>query len=181
MKLSRESQYALLGLAYLARQPPGAMLQAAQVAEGAGLPGTFLAKIFRKLTRHGILRSFRGRERGYVLARAPRDISVREIVEAVDGPDVFQRCVFWADACSDEHPCLLHEAWRTVRPVMADLMGRMSLEEVAEGRVVPGVPAPGSAGPAGRPREGTRSGSAGGGGPGRRQQTASSRGRGLMA
>ncbi len=133
MKLSKESQYGLLGLGHLARQPEGTILQAAQVAEATEVSPTFLAKIFRKLTRHGILRSFRGRRRGYALARPPQDITVREVVEAIEGPDVFQRCVFWGDTCSDASPCLLHEAWLTVRPAMTDLMGRISLEDVAAG------------------------------------------------
>lgn len=136
MKLSRESRYGLQGLAYLASQPPGTILQAAEVAEAAGLPPMFLSKIFGKLTRHGILRSFRGRERGYGLARPARDISAREVLEAIEGPDVFQRCVFWSDVCSDQNPCLLHDTWRTARPMVADLIGRVSLEEVAGARPV---------------------------------------------
>lgn len=131
MKLSRESRYGLRGLAYLARKPAGTILQAAELAEAADLPPVFLSKIFRKLTRHGILRSYRGRVRGYALARSPRDISVRQVLEAIEGPDLFQRCVFWSDACSDDNPCLLHDTWRTVRPMVADLMERVSIQEIA--------------------------------------------------
>lgn len=137
MKLSRESRYGLAGLVYLAAQPPGALLQAARLAEAEGLPPMFLAKILRKLTRHGILRSFRGRQRGYALARAPRDISVREVLEAIEGPDLFERCVFWSDLCSEAEPCLLHDTWKTVRPVMASLMDHISLEDVATGHPLP--------------------------------------------
>lgn len=139
MKLSRESRYGLHGLAYLARQPPGAILQAAEVAEASGLPPLFLSKIFGRLTRHGILLSFRGRERGYSLARPARDISVKEVLEAIEGSDVFGRCVFWSDACSDQNPCPLHDTWQTVRPMVADLMGRVSLEEIARGEPAAGL------------------------------------------
>ncbi len=139
MKLSRESQYGLTAAMYLATQPPGTVLQGSRLAEAEGLPPMFLAKILRKLTRHGVLRSFRGRDRGYALARAPRDISVREVLEAIEGPDLFQRCVFWSDVCSEDEPCLLHDTWKTVRPVMASLMDHISLEEVASGHPLPGL------------------------------------------
>lgn len=139
MKLSKESQYGLAGVAFLASQPPGTIVQAGPLADAGGLPATFLAKTLRKLTRHGVLKSFRGRKRGYALARPAHEISVREVLEAIEGPDLFERCVFWSDACEDDSPCLLHETWKTVRPVMASLMERISLEEVAAGRPMPGI------------------------------------------
>lgn len=150
MKLSRESQYGLTAAMYLATQPPGTVIQGSRLAEAEGLPPMFLAKILRKLTRHGVLRSFRGRDRGYALAKAPRDINVREVLEAVEGADLFGRCVFWSDACSEEEPCLLHDTWKTVRPVMASLMEHISLEEVASGHPLPGIAlsAPGRPAPA---------------------------------
>lgn len=134
MKLSKESQYGLRGLVYLAAQPHGVILQVSQVAEAADLPRMFLAKIFRKFTHHNILRSYRGRERGYSLAKPAQEISVKEIVEAIEGPDVFQRCVFWSDRCSDDNPCLLHDVWRSIRPKVSDRMAGVSLAEVAADR-----------------------------------------------
>jgi Rrf2 family protein len=137
MKLARESQYGILGTVYLARQPLVTILQVSQVADATGLARPFLAKIFGRLARGGVLRSYRGRERGYALARPPRDISVKAIVEAIEGPDVFQRCVFWSDACSDSSPCILHHVWRTVRPAVADLMATTTVEDLALGRLDP--------------------------------------------
>ncbi|HEY7036487.1 MAG TPA: Rrf2 family transcriptional regulator [Thermomicrobiales bacterium] len=130
MKLSRESQYGILGTVYLAHQPVGTIRQVGQVAEACGLARPFLAKIFGRLVHAGVLRSYRGRERGYALARPAREVSVKAIVEAIEGPDVFQRCVFWSDACSDSSPCILHHVWQTVRPVAVELMARTTLEDL---------------------------------------------------
>ncbi len=158
MKLSRESEYGLKALVYLATQPPGSIIQAGRLAEAAGLPPMFLAKTLRKLTRHGILRSHQGRNRGYGLGRPPGEICVREVLETIEGPDLFERCVFWSDLCSERNPCLLHETWRTVRPVMRELMEHISLDEVAEGHPLPGVAGArfvrgtASSGPGGRSR-----------------------------
>jgi len=135
MKLSKESEYGLSGLVYLARQRPGTILQAKEVAKAQDLPVYFLAKTFLKLTKRGVLRSFRGKVRGYTLSRPPREISIKEIVEAIEGSDVFRRCVFWSNQCSDDRPCLLHGIWKTVRPQLVELMERVTLEDVAQGRV----------------------------------------------
>jgi Rrf2 family protein len=133
MKLSKESQYGLSGLVYLARQPKGAILQIGHVAAGADLPPAFLAKIFKKLANHGLLRSYKGGiERGYSFHKFPNEISVKEILEAIEGPDLFQRCVFWSDRCSDSNPCMLHEVWKTIRPTVSKRLEQLSLKNIVE-------------------------------------------------
>jgi len=132
MKMSKESEYGLMGLVQLAKQPAHAVMQLRDVAAAASLLEPFLAKTFRKLTVHGLLRSHRGRERGYSLARAPHDISIREVCEAIEGVDLFQRCIFWSNACSDAEPCPLHGMWRHVRPQLVTLMERLTIEDLAK-------------------------------------------------
>jgi Rrf2 family protein len=135
VKLSRESEYGLAALIYMAGQSPGAIVQVKQVAEAQDLPEMFLAKIFLKLARHGVLRSYRGRERGYALARPAGQISAKEIVEGLEGATVFQRCVFWRNQCSEDRPCPLHDVWKDVRPHMVERMARITLGDIAQGQV----------------------------------------------
>jgi Rrf2 family iron-sulfur cluster assembly transcriptional regulator len=139
MKLSRESEDGLAGVLYLARQPAGTILQVGAVAEGCGLARPFLAKIFVRLARGGVLRSFRGRERGYALSRPPGEINVKEVVQAIEGPEIFQRCIFWSNACSDTNPCVLHPVWRTARPLVAELLARTTLADLAAGHQPPNL------------------------------------------
>lgn len=131
MKLSRESEYGLAGLAYLARQRPGTVLAVKAVAAAQALPAMFLAKTFNRLARHGILRSYRGRQRGYELARSPREITVCEVLEGIEGPDLFTRCVFWSKNCSEERPCPLHDIWKVIRPQAKAMLSRMTLADCA--------------------------------------------------
>jgi Rrf2 family transcriptional regulator, iron-sulfur cluster assembly transcription factor len=138
VKLSKESKYGLTGVLYLATQPEGTVRHVGEIAEATGIAYPFLAKICSRLAGGGILRSYRGRARGYGLARPAATISVREVVEAIEGPDLFRRCVFWSDACSESHPCVMHELWRQVRPRMADLMERTSVADLARTRGVTG-------------------------------------------
>ena len=130
MRFTREAEYALRALAYLATVPVGQVRPANQVAEACGLPGPFLSKTLRKLARGGVLRSARGRSRGYGLARPAPEISVREVLEAVEGRDAFRRCVFWDSRCSEDRPCALHGAWATVRGELLANLERMTLEDV---------------------------------------------------
>ncbi|MBI1729385.1 Rrf2 family transcriptional regulator [Candidatus Acetothermia bacterium] len=132
MRLSRESQYGLSGLVYLALKEPGKITQVAEISEQASLPKAFLAKIFRKLALYGVLQSYRGRDRGFRLSRPASEIKIREIIEAIEGPDFFQRCIFWSGQCSNQSPCMLHGLWKSVRPQVAERVSLLTLQDVAE-------------------------------------------------
>jgi Rrf2 family protein len=131
LKLGRESEYAIDGLLVLAKKPLGTVMLLRDVAEAAGVPQNFLAKIFQKLARGGIVTSSRGAVRGYALSRKPKAIKVKEILMAVEGADLFDRCVFWSDRCADSNPCPLHFRWKKVRErVIGTLMERTTLADL---------------------------------------------------
>ena len=132
MHLSREAEYALSAMIHLAQQPPEAVLTLSQIAEARGLPAGFLAKTFQKLVRHGLLESFRGRQRGYRLAREASEINMRELLEAIEGPDIFERCIFWGRRCGESTPCLLHEGWREIKPHLIQFLEMTSLTSLAQ-------------------------------------------------
>jgi Rrf2 family protein len=136
MQLTRESVYAIQGLAFLARQPSRGAVALADVAAAQNLPTSFLAKIFQKLARHGVLAAGRGRASGYVLTRSPDSITMREILVAVEGPGALQRCLLWSGLCDDEHPCPLHFRLGRFRPALESLLAGITLADyVTESRV----------------------------------------------
>lgn len=141
MKLSRESQYALKAMVYLASLPEGTVLEAHEVADGADIARPFAAKILLQLRGAELLRSHRGKQRGYELAHPAAQISVREAVEAIEGDQVFQRCVFWSHPCAEANPCLLHPVWKSVRPHIAELMGRLTVADLVSSDLEALVPA----------------------------------------
>ncbi len=135
MKLGRESAYAIDGLMVLAHEPAGTMMLLRDIAESGGVPQTFLAKIFQKLARGGIVASSRGAIRGYALARRPKAIKVKDILLAVEGPEVFDRCLFWSDRCADSDPCPMHFRWKRVKEnAIKELMERTTLADLAKKR-----------------------------------------------
>lgn len=138
VKLSRESEYGLEGLRVLARQPQRTVMLLQEIAEAGHLPPRFLAQIFQKLRRHHVVSSHRGAVRGYSLARPSREITLREIFEAIEGPDLFARCIFWPGRCDDKNPCRLHTTLAELRSKLQELLNRTTLEEVAS--EAPGLP-----------------------------------------
>jgi Rrf2 family protein len=107
-----------------------------ELATSEQLPGSFLAKIFQKLARHGILTAHRGAGQGYELSVPPGAVSLLEIVTAVQGTDYLEHCVFWGGRCGSP-PCLLHDHWLRIRSEVRSLLEEMTLAELAAG---PGIP-----------------------------------------
>src|SRR5436305_15042825 len=86
MKLTRASSYALHAVAYMATQKQDSPIASHVVAQAQGLPERFLLKVLKPLVSARMLPSIKGPNGGYQLAKAPKDISLLDIVEAVDGP-----------------------------------------------------------------------------------------------
>ena len=106
-------------------------MQLAAIAEAQGLPQSFLAKIFQKFTQYGLVRSFRGATRGYTLGRPATEISLREVLEAIEGPGLFERCIFWSNRCAEDIPCVLHEGWKLIKPKLTAMMEVTTLLDLA--------------------------------------------------
>lgn len=86
MKLTRQSEYGLKGLVYLARKSDKKAVLTSEISAAQNIPPSFLNKIFQKLVRAGILKSYRGSRGGFALARSPREITLRRIIETLEGP-----------------------------------------------------------------------------------------------
>ncbi len=86
MRIPRKVDYAIRAAIYLAAQHPEKKCSTGEIAENQGIPRKFLEKIIQNLTRSGLLKSKRGSDGGYSLARPTHEISLRDIIEAVEGP-----------------------------------------------------------------------------------------------
>jgi Rrf2 family protein len=123
MQITRAGEYGVLGLMNLARRPPGAMAMIEEVSRMEKIPGSFLAKIFQHLVKAGLVRSNRGAHGGFALARSPAQITVLEIIEAIEGKIIFQRCKLDKPVCEHVGGCavcgLFAEAQNGVKDVLA--------------------------------------------------------------
>jgi Rrf2 family protein len=128
--LSQTVEYALRAIVYLADQSPAPRTNE-QIAEVTKVPQAYLSKLMQTLTRAGLVRSQRGVHGGFTLVKAPRDVSILEVVNAVDPVQRIHTCPLNLEA-HGTHLCPLHrrldnalaqfeEAFRTT--TVADVLG----------------------------------------------------------
>ena len=132
MELTRKGEYAIRGIIYLAQQQPGKMSLISEIAEAVEAPQTFLAKIFQNFAKLGIVNSSRGTGGGFTLGRSPSRITLREIVEAVEGPIVPNRCLSGRGGCDRDGECLVHPVWRKVQSQIVQVLDGVTIEELAK-------------------------------------------------
>lgn len=111
MILNQTGQYALRAMAALANLEPGESLRAGELSERTGVPVHYLSKVMRQLVLSGLVSSRKGHGGGFALRRAPRAITMQEVLDAVGVSTSSGVCAFGWGRCNSEDPCSLHEAW----------------------------------------------------------------------
>jgi Rrf2 family protein len=127
LQLTRGGEYALRAMTYLAGRPEGRVCSLHDICQAQEIPESFLAKILQSLSHAGLASSQRGAHGGFVLARPAAEISMRDIVEAVDGPIVLNPCVLWPNECTRSGECELHKAWMHAQQQLMDVLGSIKL------------------------------------------------------
>jgi Rrf2 family protein len=111
MQITRQADYATRAILYLARNRNGKLVATSQVAKEQKIPSSFLAKIISQLSIAGLLHTSRGMHGGISLARNPEQISLLQVIEAIDGPIQLNVCVECEGFCSFEDNCLIQTVW----------------------------------------------------------------------
>lgn len=134
---SRECEYAIQAVTYLARRPEESRTSIRQLAQILKIPHHFLAKILQRLTQKGLLVSTKGPKGGFALALPVKGITLFHIVDAVDGVGFANQCVLGFPECSGKQPCAVHEQWGTIRDSIYGLLVSQDLSEVGAGMKKP--------------------------------------------
>ncbi|HUH97488.1 MAG TPA: Rrf2 family transcriptional regulator [Anaerolineales bacterium] len=111
MQITRQADYAVRAVLYLARQPNAERAATSTIAEEQRIPPSFLAKIISQLSIAGLLHTSRGARGGVTLAREASEITLLEVVEAIDGPIQLNECVGEEGTCSFDGDCPLRSVW----------------------------------------------------------------------
>jgi Rrf2 family protein len=127
LELSNEGRYALRALLYLAWV--GERATADRVSTEARIPRRLLARILAALSRAGLVESEQGRGGGSRLARPAGEITLRDAVEAAEGPFGLTRCIIQNRACGTGIPCALHEAWEQGQQAILRYLEDQTLDE----------------------------------------------------
>lgn len=142
MRYTTKTEYGLICLVNLAKMGPQAKIAIKELAELEAYPYSYVEKIFQSLRAAGIVHSFQGNQGGYALAKAAHEISLREVIDAIEGAtfDIFCHCV---DAkpeareviCNHETTCNLRGIWFATKQILDQLFGSITLEMIAQNQV----------------------------------------------
>lgn len=111
MQITRQADYAVRAVLHLARMGNTERAATSTVAKEQNIPPSFLAKIISQLSIAGLLHTSRGARGGVTLAREPKDITLLEVVEAIDGPIQLNECVGNDGICTFEEECPIKPVW----------------------------------------------------------------------
>jgi Rrf2 family protein len=139
VELNTRGRYAVMAMADLALQGGEAAVPLSQISERQRITVAYLEQLFQQLRRAGLVESARGRTGGYRLGRPARDITVAEVMAAVEEGVRMTRCLGPAgEACLAGERCLTHNLWEALGEEIAAFLSRISIEDVVNG--LPGRP-----------------------------------------
>lgn len=120
MQITRQADYALRAMIYLAKLEPNQRAATSQIADKQRIPPSFLAKIISQLSIAGLIHTSRGARGGVSLARTPGEVSILEVVEAIDGPITLNECTEEPSACPFGEECPLRSLWCDTQAELVD-------------------------------------------------------------
>lgn len=135
MKFTTRTEYGLVCLIYMANKPEDHPVTVREIVKGEGFSLTFTEKILQKLRTAGLVESLHGNQGGHILARKPSEITLRQIVEALEGHtfDVFCEPRIRTDiVCNHLHLCGLKPIWQKTKDILDDFYDSITLEMIAK-------------------------------------------------
>jgi Rrf2 family iron-sulfur cluster assembly transcriptional regulator len=139
VRLTRGADYGTRGIVRLARMSDRGVVLVSAIASAEGLPESYLAKIFQDLAKEGIIRSHRGAKGGFSLARPAGEITLRQIIEAIEGPIALNRCLAPSEGCEHRLTCSIYCALAKAQEQLVAVLDGTTLQDLATN---PGVSLP---------------------------------------
>ena len=137
MQITRQADYAVRAVLYLANLGTSERAATSTVAEEQRIPPSFLAKIISQLSIAGLLHTSRGARGGVTLAREPQNISLLEVIEAIDGPIQLNECVGEDSLCSFDDDCPLRPVWSEAQNELVSRLKKTNFAQLMQGNKVP--------------------------------------------
>ena len=133
MQLTRAADYAVRVMIFLASQPFGTRASLPSVVEATGAPDSFLSKVLQGLTRANMITSKRGPSGGFQISSLGRLSSMRDVVEAIDGPINLNVCLSQRRSCERKNWCPAHPVWAKAQEALLSVLGTAMIAELATG------------------------------------------------
>jgi Rrf2 family protein len=137
LRLSKKADYALMAMKHLALRGDRGSSSAREIAEQYNIPIELMAKVLQRLVRRGLLASHQGTHGGYQLARLPGQMSVADVIQAIDGPVTVTACSTEDDRCDQFTKCNVRDPLWKVRERILTALGDCTIAELASDPLVP--------------------------------------------
>ena len=131
MQITRASDYAVRVMIHMAGLPPRSTVPQSELSRATGVSGHFLSKVLQQLVRARLIRSQRGSGGGYVLAVAANDVSVLDIVQAMEGPVRLNQCIDEGPSCERKSWCPAHCVWAEAQAALVKILSGASMGHLA--------------------------------------------------
>jgi len=138
--LSKRCEYGLRAVLFLvAQRERRPYVSIREISDTLDVSFHFLTKILQALTEGGLLTSYRGPSGGVALARDAHAITLLNLIDCLEGPDLFRSCVLGLEDCGARKPCPLHADWTAQRKALRDMFSRTSLAELGKKTAAAGL------------------------------------------
>ncbi len=134
--LSKLADYGVIVATHLAAAAPD-QVNAVHLAADTRLPQTTVAKVLKLLAKAGIVTAVRGAAGGYRLARAPQDVSVAQIIAAIDGSFGMTQCTSTLGPCDRLQFCPTRPHWHRINEAVGAALANVTLDEMSNGPILP--------------------------------------------
>ncbi len=130
LQLTRDAEYAVRAVVFLAAQPEGKVSLISEISQVQEVPKSYLSKIMQVLARAGIVRSKRGSKGGFVLGRPAESITLRQAIEAVEGPIFLNVCLVKKGECHRDSLCPVHPVWKEAQKKLMEVLDGKTLADL---------------------------------------------------
>ena len=129
---SKKCEYGMQAVLFLAAKETGSVVSAEKISQVLKIPREFISKILQSLRDSGIICSTKGKSGGFCLAKPSSEIKLINIVEAIDGLEMFNSCVIGFPECSPDTPCPVHDSWGALRTQAFEMLSNETLDKLKE-------------------------------------------------
>jgi Rrf2 family protein len=134
MIITRATEYSIRAVLHLASRYPAEVVSKQEVCDAEGVTPAFLTKILQPLIRNGLVRSKRGVAGGFALARNPDQLTLLDVMQAVDEPLTLNLCLLEGHQCERECTCPVHGMWAKARERIEEVFSSKSLSQLVAER-----------------------------------------------
>jgi Rrf2 family protein len=130
MQIPRRVDYGLRAVIYLSNRDPEKCCPIAEIAKQQRVPRKFLEKIVQDLIRSGLIKSKRGSSGGYTLARPAEDISLFDVIQAIEGPLAVNACLDEHLGCDQSPSCTMQGVWSDVQRKITEMLTQTTIADL---------------------------------------------------